>query len=96
MKGMLVASIIENDLCFIVQKLSRRLSRRINRTLKDLELTGEVAIMRDVTHAPVRPPYNALHIELGLDRSTISANIKPLLQRGRMQIRSTVAPRGFD
>ena len=72
---------IEKDLCFLLQKMSRRLSRRINLALKELGLTGEQVVMLEAIEALDCPRYNALHVELGLDHSTVSANIRRLLQR---------------
>lgn len=76
----------EGDLCFIVQRLNRRLSRRIDQALQSLHLTGEQATLLAALDAARSARTKDLSPMLGLDASTISANIKPLLNGGLVSV----------
>lgn len=72
----------ETDLCLVVQRRNRRVERTANQALKDLDLTIEQVTLLSVLGG--RPSMRAgqLSEALGLDTSTISINIRPLLKRG--------------
>nr|WP_299496323.1 MarR family winged helix-turn-helix transcriptional regulator [uncultured Rhizobium sp.] len=73
---------LEKDLCFVLMRFSRRLSRRVNFALRGLELTGEQVAMLDAIEAMPLPRGTDVRVALGLDPSTVSANLKPLLRQG--------------
>lgn len=70
-----------DDLCSAILRLNRRLSRKINAALKIHELTGEQAVVLETIAALDCPRVTDLRIALGLDPSTVSTNLKPLLKR---------------
>lgn len=72
----------EMDLCFVVQRLNRRIARAANQALKDLDLTIEQVTLLSVLGGRSSMRAGQLSEALGLDTSTISINIRPLLKRG--------------
>ncbi|NRP21698.1 hypothetical protein LPJGGPFB_04957 [Ensifer adhaerens] len=87
-------SFIQNDdLCSAFLRLNRRLSRKINAALKIHELTGEQAVVLQTIAALDCPRVTDLRIALGLDPSTVSANLKPLSKRQFVAITEDVVDR---
>ncbi|MXN54123.1 MarR family transcriptional regulator [Shinella sp. AETb1-6] len=82
-----------DDLCSAVLRLNRRLSRKINAALKIHELTVEQAVVLETIAALDCPRVTDLRIALGLDPSTVSANLKPLLKRQFVVITEDVVDR---
>ncbi len=72
----------ENDLCLVMQRLNRRISRAANQALKNTDLTIEQVTLLSVLGS--RPSMRAADLsqELELGPSTVSTNIRPLLRRG--------------
>lgn len=70
------------DLCFLLARFARLLSRETNSALRPLGLTGEQAALLDAIEQFPLPRNKDVGMTLGLDPSTVSANIKPLLQQG--------------
>lgn len=76
----------ENDLCLVVQRLNRRISRAANQALKNTELTIEQVTLLSVLGS--RPSMRAADLgqEIELGPSTVSMNIRHLLKRGLIVI----------
>lgn len=72
---------IEDSLFSLVLRLSRHLSRQLNLELQGVELTGEQAVMLDAIDSDPARRVTDLCLVLGVDASTVSANLKPLLAR---------------
>ncbi|NTA13970.1 MarR family winged helix-turn-helix transcriptional regulator [Agrobacterium tumefaciens] len=72
----------ERDLCFVLVRFARLLSRELNSSLRPLGLTGEQVALLDAIETIPTPRSKDVCLALRLDPSTISANIKPLLQQG--------------
>ncbi|WP_174021840.1 MarR family winged helix-turn-helix transcriptional regulator (plasmid) [Agrobacterium fabrum] len=72
----------EEDLCFAVVRFARLLSRQMNLSLRELALTGEQIALLDAVERIPLPRNKDVSLALGLDPSTVSANIKPLLRLG--------------
>lgn len=62
-------------------RTARLLSRELNLALREIELTGEQVALLDAIEEIPSPRSKDVCLALGLDPSTISTNIKPLLQR---------------
>lgn len=84
---------MEEDLCFIVQRLNRQLSRRIDQALKSIQLTGEQVTLLAALNAARSARAKDLFGMLGLHASTISANIQPLLNRCLVSVTADPADR---
>ncbi|CUX71857.1 winged helix-turn-helix transcriptional regulator (plasmid) [Agrobacterium tumefaciens] len=72
----------EKDLCFVVVRFARLLSREVNSRLSELGMTGEQMALLDAIERIPSPRNTDVSVALGLDPSTVSANIKPLLRLG--------------
>ncbi|MGV2114385.1 MarR family winged helix-turn-helix transcriptional regulator [Agrobacterium salinitolerans] len=72
----------EHDLCLVVQRLNRRLSRGANQALKNASLTIEQVTLMSVLGG--RPSMRAAELceKLELGASTVSMNVRPLIKRG--------------
>nr|WP_223218270.1 MarR family winged helix-turn-helix transcriptional regulator [Rhizobium wenxiniae] len=66
---------------------------KINAALKSHELTGEQAVVLETIAALDSPRVTDLRVALGLDPSTVSANLKPLLKRQFVVITEDVSNR---
>jgi len=77
-------------LCLHVQRAARALARRFDDALRPIQLTnGQFSLMMSLNR-PVPPDMGAVASLLGMDRTTLSAAIKPL--RRRRLLRITVHP----
>jgi DNA-binding MarR family transcriptional regulator len=72
---------IEDSLYPLLLRLNRRLSRELNSQLREVELTGEQAVMLDAIERDPAPKVTDLCLALSIDASTVSANLKPLMAR---------------
>ena len=69
-------------LCLHVQRAARALARRFDEVLRPLGLTnGQFSLMMSLNR-PVPPPIGALASLLAMDRTTLTAALKPLERRG--------------
>ena len=75
-------------LCFHVQRAARALGRRFDEALRPLDLTnGQFSLLMSLNR-PEPPPMAAVASLLAMDRTTLTAALKPLERRGLV----TVAP----
>lgn len=72
----------EHCLCLAAQRAARRLARRFDVALRPLELTsGQFSLLMSLNR-PKPPRLGAVADLLAMDRTTLTANIKPLERRG--------------
>ena len=82
----MLVSDIEGDICFLAQRLNRKISRQVEHELKGLGLSSEQATLMSAVGASPSLRVKDLAEILHLDSSTISANLKPLLRRGIISV----------
>lgn len=73
-------------LCFAAQRAARALARRFDEVLAPLGLTsGQFSLLTSLNR-PVPPSIGAVASLLVMDRTTLTANLKPLERRGLVKI----------
>ncbi|WP_342361496.1 MarR family transcriptional regulator [Terrarubrum flagellatum] len=74
-------------LCLAAQSAARALARRFDEALRPLDLTnGQFSLMMSLNR-PEPPPMKPVADLLAMDRTTLTAALKPLERRGLVQIR---------
>ena len=80
-------------LCLHVQRAARALARRFDEALRPFELTsGQFSLLMSLNR-PEPPTMGAVAELLAMDRTTLTANLKPLARRGLAEIRVDPADR---
>jgi len=78
-------------LCLHVQRAARALARRFDDALRPLRLTnGQFSLMMSLNR-PEPPAMAAVASLLGMDRTTLTAALKPLRRRGLVAVTSDPA-----
>jgi DNA-binding MarR family transcriptional regulator len=73
-------------LCLHTQRAARALARRFDEALAPLQVTnGQFSLLVSLNR-PVPPPLGAVAALLAMDRTTLTANLKPLERRGLVRI----------
>jgi DNA-binding MarR family transcriptional regulator len=73
-------------LCLHVQRAARALARRFDEALRALELTnGQFSLMMSLNR-PEPPGMGPVASLLGMDRTTLTAALKPLQRRGLIKL----------
>jgi DNA-binding MarR family transcriptional regulator len=73
-------------LCLHVQRAARALARRFDEALRPLDLTsGQFSLLVSLNR-PEPPTIKSVAALLALDRTTLTANLKPLERRGLLKI----------
>lgn len=73
-------------LCLHVQRAARAIARRFDEALRPLELTnGQFSLLMSLNR-PDAPSMGSVAALLALDRTTLTANLKPLERRGLIKI----------
>jgi len=73
-------------LCLHVQRAARALARRFDEVLRPFELTnGQFSLLMSLNR-PVPPPMGPVASLLAMDRTTLTAALKPLQRRGLVDI----------
>src|ERR1700760_1412771 len=73
-------------LCLHVQRAARALARRFDDALRPFELTnGQFSLLMSLNR-PEPPPMGPVASLLAMDRTTLTAALKPLERRGLVQI----------
>lgn len=73
-------------LCFHVQRAARALARRFDEALRPLDLTnGQFSLMMSLNR-PKPPGMAAVASLLAMDRTTLTAALKPLERRGLVKV----------
>lgn len=73
-------------LCFAAQRAARALSRRFDEALAPLGLTSWQFSLLTSLNQPEAPSMGSIAALLVMDRTTLTANLKPLEQRGFVEI----------
>jgi DNA-binding MarR family transcriptional regulator len=80
-------------LCLNTQRAARALARRFDEALRPLGLTnGQFSLLVSLNR-PQPPPMGAVASVLTLDRTTLTAALKPLQRRGLVEVRPDPADR---
>jgi len=80
-------------LCLHVQRAARALARRFDDALRPIGLTnGQFSLMMSLNR-PEPPDMGAVATLLGVDRTTLTAALKPLKRRGLLKIKVDSADR---
>jgi DNA-binding MarR family transcriptional regulator len=76
----------DTGLCLHVQRAARALARRFDEVLRPLELTsGQFSLLMSLNR-PQPPSLAPVAQLLAMDRTTLTANLKPLERRGLVTI----------
>lgn len=76
----------DHCLCFATQRAARALARRFDEALRPAGLTsGQFSLLMSLNQ-PEPPSLGAVARLLGMDRTTLTANLKPLVRQGRVQL----------
>jgi DNA-binding MarR family transcriptional regulator len=72
--------------CLHVQQAARALARRFDQALRPLQLSsGQFSLLMSLNR-PQAPAMSAVAALLGMDRTTLTAALKPLKQRGLVRV----------
>src|SRR5215467_4686127 len=83
----------DSCLCLHVQRAARALARRFDDALRPIGLTnGQFSLMMSLNR-PEPPDMGAAATLLGVDRTTLTAALKPLKRRGLLKIEVASADR---
>ena len=78
--------VYDHCLCFAAQRAARALARRFDEALSPLGLTsGQFSLLTSLNQ-PEPPSMGSIAALLVMDRTTLTANLKPLQQRGLVEI----------
>lgn len=73
-------------LCLHVQRAARAVARRFDEALRPLDLTnGQFSLMMSLNR-PTSPSIGSVADLLAMDRTTLTANLKPLERRGLVKV----------
>src|SRR4029077_17433201 len=73
-------------LCLHVQRAARAVARRFDEALRPLALTnGQFSLLMSLNR-PEPPSIGSVAHLLGMDRTTLTANLKPLERRGLVTV----------
>jgi len=76
----------DNCMCLHVQRAARALARRFDEALRPLDLThGQFSLLISLNR-PAPPTLGSVATLLAMDRTTLTANLKPLERRGLVKI----------
>jgi DNA-binding MarR family transcriptional regulator len=77
----------DNCLCLHVQRAARALARRFDDAFRPLELTqGQFSLLMSLNR-PEPPTIGNVSTLLAMDRTTLTANLKPLERRGLVKVK---------
>ena len=80
-------------LCLHVQRAARAIARRFDEALRPLGLTnGQFSLMMSLNR-PEPPSMGSVAALLAMDRTTLTAALKPLERRGLVEVRADPADR---
>lgn len=76
----------DHCLCLHAQRAARALARRFDEAFRPLGLTnGQFSLMMSLTQ-PNPPPMGRVAAFLAMDRTTLTAALKPLVRRGLVEV----------
>ena len=73
-------------LCIYAQRSARALARRFDQALRPISLKHGQFSLLIALNRPEPPPIGAVAALLAMDRTTLTANLKPLQRRGLIEI----------
>ena len=80
-------------LCLHLQRAARAVARRFDEALRPLGLTnGQFSLLMSL-HRPEPPSIGSVSTLLAMDRTTLTANLKPLERRGLVTVSVDLADR---
>ncbi len=80
-------------LCLHVQRAARALARRFDDVLRPVDLTnGQFSLLMSLNR-PEPPKIGSVAALLAMDRTTLTANLKPLERRGLVKVTMDAADR---
>ncbi|CEJ15228.1 Organic hydroperoxide resistance transcriptional regulator [bacterium YEK0313] len=83
----------DHCLCLATQRAARSLARRFDEALRPVGITsGQFSLLMSLNR-PDPPPIGAVAILLAMDRTTLTANLKPLERRGLVVLKVDPADR---
>ncbi len=80
----------DHCLCLHAQRAARALSRRFDEAFRPLGVTSGQFSLLNAMNRPKPPTIGAVAAVLAMDRSTVTANLKPLERMGAVEV--TVDP----
>lgn len=80
-------------LCLHVQRAARALARRFDEVLRPFELTNGQFSLLMALNRPEPPPMGPVAALLAMDRTTLTAALKPLERRGLVKVLQDPADR---
>ena len=80
------AHVRDHCLCLHVQRAARTLARRFDEALRPLRLTNQQFSLLMSLNRPEPPPLGPVAKLLGMDRTTLTAALKPLERRGLVAV----------
>jgi DNA-binding MarR family transcriptional regulator len=76
----------DHCLCLAVQRAARALARRFDDAMRSMDLThGQFSLLMSLNR-PHPPTIGEVAHFLAMDRTTLTANIKPLARRGLLKV----------
>jgi DNA-binding MarR family transcriptional regulator len=76
----------DHCLCLAVQRAARALARRFDDAMRAMDLThGQFSLLMSLNR-PEPPSIGEVALFLAMDRTTLTANIKPLERRGLLKV----------
>ena len=83
----------DHCLCLHAQRAARALARRFDDAFRPLGLTnGQFSLMMALNR-PEPPPMGSIAAVLAMDRTTLTAALKPLERRGLVQVKPSLRDR---
>ncbi|MDF2233342.1 MarR family transcriptional regulator [Albimonas sp. CAU 1670] len=80
------AEVRDRCLCLAAQRAARALARRFDEAFRPLGLTnGQYSLLMSLNQ-PAPPPMGRIAAFLAMDRTTLTAALKPLVRRGLVQV----------
>ena len=81
----------DSCLCLYIQRAARALARRFDDVFRPLELThGQFSLLMSLNREEP-PSIGSVSALLAMDRTTLTANLKPLERRGLVTVSTDVA-----
>jgi len=76
----------DHCLCLAAQRAARALARRFDEALKPVGITSGQFSLLNALNRPEPPTIGAVATLLAMDRTTLTANLKPLERRGMVEL----------
>lgn len=79
----------DHCLCLAAQRAARALSRQFDEAFRPLGITSGQFSLLNALNRREPPPLGALATFLAMDRTTLTANVKPLERKGLIEVHSS-------